>query len=83
MEKSPPKKFLKLVLKHILQHPKDLVVTSEDTEEGIKLIVDVNDKDIPDVIGTEGSTAEALRKLMGLYGYKLKKNIAVRFKFDL
>jgi len=82
MKEQKPKEFLKNLLKTILPHPEDVFVFSEQTEDGTKLKVAVNEKDIPNVIGTEGTTADAIRKLVSLYGYKTEQNIAVRFKFD-
>lgn len=68
------KDILSGVLKSFVKHPEDVELheTTDTDEKGELVIINVkvNRADIGICIGTEGNTAEALRKIAGLIGFK-------------
>lgn len=55
------KDFLEIVVRQLVDHPQDVVITEEETERGITYKVSVADEDKGQVIGRDGKIAKALR----------------------
>ncbi len=58
------KELVEFIAKSIVNAPDDVVVTEEETEEGITLKLQVADDDKGRVIGKQGRIAEAIRSLI-------------------
>ena len=58
------RELVEYIAKSIVNAPDDVVVTEEETEEGIALKLQVADDDKGRVIGKQGRIAEALRSLI-------------------
>ena len=58
------KELVEFIAKSIVNAPDDVVVTEEETEEGISLKLQVADDDKGRVIGKQGRIAEAMRTLV-------------------
>ena len=58
------KDLVEYIAKSIVNAPDDVVVTEEETEEGITLKLQVADDDKGRVIGKQGRIAEAIRSLI-------------------
>ena len=58
------KELVEFIAKSIVNAPDDVVVTEEETEEGITLKLQVADDDKGRVIGKQGRIAEAIRTLI-------------------
>ena len=58
------KELVEYIAKSIVNAPDDVVVTEEETEEGIALKLQVADDDKGRVIGKQGRIAEAIRSLI-------------------
>ncbi len=58
------KELVEYVAKSIVNAPDDVVVTEEETEEGITIKLQVADDDKGRVIGKQGRIAEAIRSLI-------------------
>ena len=58
------KELVEFIAKSIVNAPDDVVVTEEETEEGIALKLQVADDDKGRVIGKQGRIAEAIRSLI-------------------
>ncbi len=58
------KELVEYIAKSIVNAPDDVVVTEEETEEGITLKLQVADDDKGRVIGKQGRIAEAIRSLI-------------------
>jgi len=58
------KELVEYIAKSIVNAPDDVVVTEEETEEGITLKLQVADDDKGRVIGKQGRIAEAMRSLI-------------------
>jgi len=58
------KNFVEYLLVRLIDHPDDLVVTEEETDEGLKVLINVNSEDMGRVIGKGGKVIKAIRKLV-------------------
>ena len=58
------KELIEYIAKSIVNAPDDVVVTEEESEQGITLKLQVNDEDKGRVIGKQGRIAEAMRTLL-------------------
>ena len=58
------KELVEFIAKSIVNAPDDVVVTEEESEEGITLKLQVADDDKGRVIGKQGRIAEAMRTLV-------------------
>jgi predicted RNA-binding protein YlqC (UPF0109 family) len=58
------KELIEYIAKSIVNSPDDVVVTEEQTEQGITLKLKVADDDKGRVIGKQGRIAEAMRTLI-------------------
>jgi uncharacterized protein len=58
------KNFVEYLLVRLIDHPDDLVVNEEETDEGLKVLINVNSEDMGRVIGKGGKVIKAIRKLV-------------------
>lgn len=58
------KELVEYIARSIVNSPDDVVVTEEETEQGITLKLQVADDDKGRVIGKQGRIAEAMRTLV-------------------
>ena len=58
------KELVEYIAKSIVNVPDDVVVTEEETEEGLTLKLQVNEEDKGRVIGKQGRVAQAIRTLI-------------------
>ncbi len=58
------KELVEYIAKSIVNAPDDVVVTEEESEEGITIKLQVADDDKGRVIGKQGRIAEAIRSLI-------------------
>ena len=58
------KELVEYIAKSIVNAPDDVVITEEETEEGITLKLQVNDEDKGRIIGKQGRVAQAMRTLI-------------------
>ncbi|MCK9187371.1 MAG: KH domain-containing protein [Candidatus Colwellbacteria bacterium] len=82
MDQAPAtdKDFLEFLIKSIVDHPEDVVVTRQIDEMGVLLSLRVNPQDMGQIIGREGSTAKAIRSLLRIVG--VKNNARVNLKIE-
>jgi predicted RNA-binding protein YlqC (UPF0109 family) len=58
------KELVEYIAKSIVNVPEDVVITEEETEEGLTLKLQVNDEDKGRIIGRQGRVAQAMRTLL-------------------
>ncbi len=58
------KELLIYILSNIVEHPEDVVVTEEATDEELVLKLSVNPSDVGKVIGRQGRIARAIRTIV-------------------
>ncbi len=58
------KDLVEYIAKSIVNVPDDVVITEEETEEGLTLKLQVNDEDKGRIIGKQGRVAQAMRTLI-------------------
>lgn len=80
MEKPTDQQFLEFLVKSMVDHPDDVVVTRKIDERGVLLSLRVNPKDMGQVIGRKGNTAKSIRSLLRVVG--IKNNARVNLKIE-
>ncbi len=71
------KELVEFIAKSIVNAPDDVVVTEEETEEGITLKLQVADDDKGRVIGKQGRIAEAIRSLIRVKAAKAGTRVSL------
>ncbi|MGC9046915.1 MAG: KH domain-containing protein [Minisyncoccia bacterium] len=72
--------FLEYIVKSIVEHPDDVRVDRRVDEMGVLLTLHVNQQDMGQVVGRQGSTAKAIRTLLRIVG--IKNNARVNLKIE-
>jgi len=71
------KELIEYIAKSIVNAPDDVVVTEEESEEGITLKLQVADDDKGRVIGKQGRIAEAIRSLIRVKAAKAGTRVSL------
>ena len=77
-EQHVEQQFLEYVVKSIVNHPNDVVVERTVDDRGVLLTLHINSEDMPHVIGREGQTAVALRRLLKKVGKKVDAQVNMK-----
>ncbi len=72
--------FLEFVVKSIVSHPDDVKIKRDVDEMGVLLTLKVNQEDMGQVIGRQGSTARAIRTILRVIG--IKNNARINLKIE-
>jgi predicted RNA-binding protein YlqC (UPF0109 family) len=72
--------YLETVVKGLVDAPEDVKVTKTVDEMGVLMTLDVNPKDMGQIIGRKGATAKAIRTLLRVAG--MKNNARVNMKIN-
>ena len=75
MEKEA--EFLTKIVEEIVDNPGDVKVAHEVDKQGVKLTLSVAKDDMGKIIGSKGSTADALRTILRSYGGKHNSRVAL------
>lgn len=77
---TPDHDFLEFIVKALVDHPEDVKVDRRVDEMGVLLSLNVNPKDMGQIIGRAGTTAKAIRNLVRIIG--LKNQARVNLKIE-
>jgi predicted RNA-binding protein YlqC (UPF0109 family) len=80
MDNPVDQEFLTFLVKSIVDHPEDVTVERKVDEMGVLLSLRVNPKDMGQVVGRQGATANAIRSLLRIVG--VKNNARVNLKIE-
>ena len=80
MSKGTDQEFLEYLVKSIVDHPDDVTVERKVDEMGVLLSLKVHPQDMGQVVGRQGSTAQAIRNLLRIVG--IKNNARVNLKIE-
>lgn len=72
--------YLENLVKGLVDNPNDVKVTKTIDEMGVLMTLDVNPKDMGQVIGRKGATAKSIRTLLRVAG--MKHNARVNMKIN-
>jgi uncharacterized protein len=75
---SPEQNFLEITVKAIVDHPDDIKITRLVDEMGVLLKLQVNEADMPKVVGKSGQTVKSLKTLLRLIGSKINLRINLK-----
>jgi len=78
MPKSYDQEFIEYVIKSIVDHPDEVKTERKVDEMGVLITLKVNQEDMGQVIGKEGSTARAIRSLLRVIGAKHNARINLK-----
>ncbi len=79
-KKTVDHEFLEFLIKSLVDHPDDVIVSRTVDEMGVLLSLKVNAEDMGQIIGRNGSTARAIRNLVRIIG--LKNHARVNLKIE-
>ena len=80
MSEFADEKFLDFVVRNIVDNPNDIKIKRVVDEMGVLLSLQVNPKDMGQVVGREGNTAKAIRSLLRIVG--VRNNARVNLKIE-
>lgn len=80
MSNTGDQEFLTYLVKSLVDHPDDVKVERRVDEMGVLLTLRVNQADMGQVVGRQGSTAKAIRSLLRIVG--IKANARVNLKIE-
>jgi hypothetical protein len=80
MSNTGDQEFLTYLVKSLVDHPDDVKVERKVDEMGVLLTLRVNQADMGQVVGRQGSTAKAIRSLLRIVG--IKNNARVNLKIE-
>ncbi|MBZ1348636.1 MAG: KH domain-containing protein [Candidatus Liptonbacteria bacterium] len=80
MEKHADQQFLELLIKSMVNSPEDVEITRKIDERGVLLSLKVNARDMGQIIGRRGETANSIRSLLRIVG--MKNNARVNLKIE-
>lgn len=78
MAKSYDQEFIEYVIKSIVDHPDEVKTERKVDEMGVLITLKVNQEDMGQVIGKEGSTARAIRSLLRVIGARHNARINLK-----
>ncbi len=67
---GPDRDFVEHIIKQIVDHPEDVVVSRTVDEMGVLITLKVHKDDMGKIIGKSGQTAKSLRILLRVIGSK-------------
>ncbi len=76
--KSYDQEFIEYVIKSIVDHPDEVKTERKVDEMGVLISLTVNQEDMGQVIGKEGSTARAIRSLLRVIGARHNARINLK-----
>ena len=77
-ETTTDKDFVEFVVKSIVDNPNDVQIERTVDEMGVLISLKINQADMGQIIGRQGSTAKSIRTLLRVIG--AKNNARVNFK---
>ncbi len=72
--------FLEYIIKALVDHPEDVKVDRKVDEMGVLLSLNVNPKDMGQIIGKAGSTAKSIRNLVRIIGLKHQARVNLKIE---
>ena len=70
--------YLKAILTGIVASPEAIVITETTDDLGVLLTLALHKDDMGRVIGKEGETAKAIRRLLKAHGHARKQNLSMK-----
>ena len=71
------KELLELIVRSLVDHPQDVVVTEVEAQPASVLELRVAQDDLGKVIGKQGRTARSIRTVLGAAGRKRRKRVVL------
>lgn len=72
--------FLEMLVKALVDHPEDVVITRAVDEMGVLLSLRVHADDMGKIIGRSGNTAKAIRTLLRVVGMKYDARVNLKIE---
>lgn len=69
---------MRTIVEGLIDNPEGLKIVRSEDEMGILLSVKVSKTDMGKIIGREGSTSKAIRRIMDGFGFKAKEKVSVK-----
>ncbi len=69
--------LVEVIAKALVENPDEVVVTEEESENGIRINLKVAPSDMGKVIGRQGRIAKAIRSVVKAASFKIDKKVSV------
>lgn len=70
--------YLESIVKPLVQQPDSVIVTHSVDERGVLMTLTVAKEDMGQIIGKQGDTARAIRRLLRQFGMTQEKRISIK-----
>ncbi len=80
MTEHQDQQFVEMVVKNLVDHPEDVSTERKIDEMGVLITLNINPKDMGQVIGRNGQTVRAIRTLLRVVG--ARHNARVNLKIN-
>ncbi len=70
--------FVEYVVKQMVDHPEDVIVTRTVDDMGVLITLSVNKEDMGKIIGKSGQTAKSLRVLLRMVGSRSNERVNLK-----
>ena len=70
--------FVEYIVKQMVDHPEDVVVTRTVDDMGVLITLFVNKEDMGKIIGKSGQTAKSLRVLLRMVGSRANERVNLK-----
>ncbi len=70
--------FVEYIVKQMVDHPEDVVVTRTVDDMGVLITLLVNKEDMGKIIGKSGQTAKSLRVLLRMVGSRFNERVNLK-----
>lgn len=71
-------KLIEDIIKAIVHNPEAMEIKKDVDEMGVLFSIRVDRRDMGLIIGPKGSTVEAIKHLVRMFGYKTRSNISIK-----
>lgn len=78
MAQGADRDFVEYIVKQIVDHPEDVVVTRTVDDMGVLITLSVHKDDMGKIIGKSGQTAKSLRVLIRMVGSRSNERVNLK-----
>lgn len=71
------KELVEFIVKSLVSNPQELVITSDEQEDFIKIYIKADEKDVGKIIGKQGKIAKSIRTIIRSAAMKSGKKVVV------
>ena len=78
MRNNPVEDYLGFILDGLVNYPEDIKIIKTLDEKGVLITIEVNESDMPIIIGSKAATIKAIRQLARVFGRKHSAHVCIK-----